>query len=156
MKKIGYIFATLIILGVAVWWIASSIDEAKRRPTRLICANNLHQIGRAAELYESDHTNKMQSFQALKDTNGVFYINQPKLFICPHSGNKPGELSNVDKWTDYKVISGLTTASPPEAVVAFCPPQNHGGKGGNILYNDGSVIWANATDFWKLVKQSKQ
>ncbi len=49
----------------------------------------------------------------------------PKLFVCPRSGNRPGDLKNVMEWTDYIYVSGVGPAAPSEIPVLICPPMFH-------------------------------
>lgn len=71
-------------------------------------------------------------------------------FVCPHSGSATGEISDVMKWTDYIYIQGLNPSSPTNIPILICPPVNHGGRGGYVLWQ-GNVQWKPAEEIEKLL-----
>ena len=78
--------------------------------------------------------------------------NTAKLFVCRRSGHKPGSTNEIDSWCSFFLVSGLTTNSPKDRIHAGCRPENHQGKGANLLFTDGSVRWCQAVEFNKLLK----
>ncbi len=141
------ILALVVIVGILIGLCPCSFSCSSERARRVACMNNLIMIGKARMMYAMDHTNGVPDLLAI--TN---YAANPRLFICPSSGHNPGPLPSLRQWSDYVMASGLGTVTPPHAAVAFCPPENHDGKGGNILFDDGSVQWFDAKEFWKEVK----
>lgn len=125
--------------------------RSREKPSRASCMSNLSQIGRACVMYSMDHNDALPtSFSQLQTAEAP-----PKVFVCPLSKHKPGNLSEVDQWTDYVLVTNQTAASPAETIVAYCKPENHKGNGCNILLNDGSVIWSKTEDFSNLTVNVK-
>ncbi len=78
-----------------------------------------------------------------------------ELLLCP--GVKEPQrgcaraLADMDAYTDYIYVAGLTPASPPGIPIVICPPVNHDGKGGNILDTDHSQRWVPVPEIDKLI-----
>lgn len=79
------------------------------------------------------------------------YVGGGDVYVCPCSGRRPLSLTDVDEWTDFILVSGLSEGDPSTAVQVFCPPQNHGGQGAHVLRVDGSVEWLSRKEFEALV-----
>ncbi len=113
----------------------------RKRPR---CMSNLSQIAKGCIMYSMDSDEAFPpSFAALP----MVYISDPKTFVCDASGHKAGPLALVDEWTDYVLITNITAGSSCQLVLAYCKPENHDGKGCNVVFVDGSVVWLNAEDF---------
>jgi hypothetical protein len=56
--------------------------------------------------------------------------------------------TNLTAWADYVYVSGLTTASPPDWVLAFGRPKSHR-EGAHIptVFVGGNVQWLQLTEF---------
>jgi len=127
------------VLGLLVFVLPLFLPTHGKSP-RAKCLNNLAQIGKAMKMYSMDHNDNLAvSFSAL--TN---YADNAKLYICYASGHLPGDMTNVDEWADYVLVSGLREGDPRDSVHAFCLPENHKGTGTYILFRDGSVQWYDA------------
>jgi len=46
----------------------------------------------------------------------------PNLFVTPDHTRHVGDPTNVTQWADFIYVPGVTTGSPPDAVVAYLPP----------------------------------
>lgn len=151
-ESIGLFVAGLavILLLIGAFCPMTCAREGERS-RRARCASNLHQIGMAMDVYRIDHTNIVSSFRCI--TNDA---NIPQLFVCPSSGHSPGEMTNLDQWNDYVMVTGATTAAPPDAIVVFCRPENHAGKGCNALCIDGYVHWLDVSELRKRLNRSNQ
>jgi len=146
MKLIcGSLLLFIVVVGVAPW---HPHGHARGRARRTSCMSNLQQTGLASRMYQQDHGNSFPH-SILGLTN---LLPNPKLFICPGTGNEPGALSNVLDWTDY------TFLLPPgtNMVLAYCSPENHKGEGGNVLFADGSVQWCGPEEFTNILKHGPQ
>ena len=98
-------------------------------------------------MYSMENDDKMPSdFQSLKSYAG----DAPQLFVCPSTGNTPGDFSDVDSWADYILVPGLSGSSPVDSIFVFSKPSCYANGGGNILYLDGSVQWCNPETYTKL------
>ena len=145
--------ATLV--GVAGFILVSASAAALLLPAREMscngspthrCMSNLSQIGKACAMYSMDHDEALPtSFLGL--TN---YLANAKVFVCKSSGHKHGPLHIVDEWTDYILVTNLSAASDSDLVLAYCKPENHKGKGANVLFIDGSVNWVTPDRFHTL------
>ncbi|MCX6925456.1 MAG: hypothetical protein NT154_19945 [Verrucomicrobia bacterium] len=59
------------------------------------------------------------------------------LFVCPNSGRQPGAITDVDAWTDYIYVPSTHDWMRLDLAVLVCPPENHGGKYGHVIFGDG-------------------
>ena len=121
-------------------------EATKEATSRERCQANLHELWTAAKLYGPY---QVESFPPTLQV--MFKISAyPSIYICPATGHHPGDTNHVDLWTDYVYVSGLKESDPPSCVLAFCPPENHQGKGANVLFVDGKVRWYSVEEFKKL------
>lgn len=155
MKKTILIVAGVALLGVVCWravlWLASAREVPCGGSPRLRCMSNLSQFGKAMAMYVIDHSNAWPT--ALGEL-APRYLEHPKVFRCPETRGVVGAITNVDDWTTYCLVS-LTQGVPSDRAHAFCPPENHGGDGANVLFHDCSVNWMSAEDFEKLIRDQK-
>ena len=149
MKKIGTFLALLVLaVFVVLFFVIPNLHWTSPEGLRTHCMSNLSQIGKALMLYSKEHDGAFpKTIQAL--TN---FCENPKLYICRSSGHTPGPITNLTDWTDYTYIPNPTT----NMVWAFCPPKNHNGTGGNILFVDGSVCWYDADRFRNVLKNGRK
>lgn len=137
-----------VVVGAALvvsLGLLSCRDRSHVAPYR--CLNNLKQIGIACRMYAQDHGGLFPTnFVSLSPYVGS---NAVALYRCPWSPTlkRPGSMETVDQWTEYRMVQGLTTNSPPGQPNVFCIPENHKGEGWNVLYVDGHVEWANMPGF---------
>jgi len=139
-------FGIVGVLPVAlVWCVGPEVMRYDRgRPA---CVGHQHMILLTLKMYAMDHQEAYPpDFRSIANTN---YL-EASLFICPSSGHRAGSLSNVNEWTDYAYVSGLTEVDPSGCVHLFCPPENHRGEGGMATFIDGHVEWLPAADFVRL------
>ena len=106
-------------------------SKAQGNAQETICAVNLRGIGQAMYIHAQDDGRFPSSFQVLLDENNI----TPKQLICPSTSHVPGD--PVDSC--YVIVPGQTTYSDPHNVLVYERPENHGGKGVNVLYQDGHV-----------------
>jgi hypothetical protein len=55
------------------------------------------------------------------------------VFVCPATGHKPGPSTNIEQWTDYIYFASQKQLLMNIPLV-ICPPENHGGKFGHVLW----------------------
>jgi prepilin-type processing-associated H-X9-DG protein len=139
-------FIVLSLLASLIPWQSPGI--ARDRARRVHCMNNLRQIALATIAFRDDHTNAFPQ-SLLNLTNAFPY---PQGYVCKSTKHVPGNLADVTKWTDYHFIS------PPGSnnVLAYCPPENHKGKGGNIVYADASVQWCTPEEFTNALEHGRR
>jgi len=142
----------LMVLGLIMFGTWILITTAREKARRSSCMGHLYQIGLGISLYRLDHNEQYPPRLGSWVTN---YIDCPKLYICPSSGHKAGSMSNVTEWTDYVFINNLPSNAPPETIIAYCRPENHKNKGGNVLFVDGHVEWFTMAMYANAVKQGR-
>jgi len=127
-----YLVAGILLChSMAALIILPAITCRPHKSRRSECCNNLSQIGKCMKMYSMDHDDRFpDSFDDLSPE----YIQQAKLVLCPESGTDEDRHS-------YILVSGLSETNSPNSVHAYCPTGSHGGKGGNILFLDGSIEW---------------
>jgi len=145
-QVMGYL--SLLLTSVAFFGLIEGIRSAPAQSRRSFCMSNLGQIGMAGRMYSEDNAGApFPDFKTLRDSGA----NTPKLFICKSSGHLPGDLANVDEWADYVLVPVGMRGTNDTDVVAFDKPENHKGRGGNVLHVDGSVAWLDTEEFNKTV-----
>jgi hypothetical protein len=145
----GVVGIACLVLPIMEFLVPVGISAGHNR-RRSTCMNNLAQIGKALCMYSMDHNEQYpQDLQTL----AIEMKLPPKLFICPQSKHVAGSLSNLNEWTDYVYIHGLSATNDANVPVVFEFPANHNGVGGNVLYNDGSLCWWNAKDLRKCIQE---
>ena len=184
--------AVLVLLLLAglllpMFWARRGHSQTARR---ISCLNNTKQIGLAMFMYAVDHNDK---YPPLVDAMGndvaataasteparsafahlfkELYVETPKMFICPSSGDTvdmsfPSDLKSADiadlilagdnccsyGWDPTKSRTARATCAiladkppldvdPAEEGTDFNNSPNHDGEGQNVFYNDGHAKW---------------
>lgn len=119
------------------------IRREKATARRRVCAMNLKEIGVACLAYAANHDGAFPaSFeQFIQGGPDDSTWRQPKMYYCPSSDTLAGEIDDVDNWSDYALIPGLTTTAPARTPLCRCDPAHHGGDGAPVLFTDGTVRW---------------
>ncbi len=154
MKRTILIMIAVALVGTACWFAIVWLAGARARPCgggrRGRCMSNLAQIGKASKMYQMDHADQWPP--TLADLVPDYIGPNPRIFWCPSCGRPTGALTNLMDWTSYVCVP-LASNAPPQVVQAFCPPENHAGKGANVLFADGSVTWESTDAFDELIRE---
>lgn len=147
VKKILVTTIILVLLFIASFVIMIMLPARNAsKHTLPECTNNLSVISEAASLYMMDNENWIKSFQDLAPD----YADHPEMFICPESKTKPGEMTNIDDWSSYTLI---TNPALDLCVWVFCPGENHKSKLIHVLLTDGSTKEMNEEEFKQALKK---
>ncbi len=141
----GFIVLGLFLLSICFGYFLSCLSKPDSRPITG-CLKNIRQIGIACCRYSLDHDNTFPtSFTQITNL-----ISNPNTFVCSISGHKPGHLALVDQWTDYVLVTNLSANSSNDLILAYCKPENHKGKGCNMVRVSGSAMWSDSEWFSNL------
>jgi prepilin-type processing-associated H-X9-DG protein len=147
MGYLGVFLTILFMIGMFAGMLIPAVAGGQEMARRSACVSNLTIIGKGCTLYAMDH---QQMFPPDLQSVVPLVGNDAKVFTCRATGHQPGPLDSLNQWTDYVYVPGCK-ADDTVAIVAFENPGNHGGKGGNVLYSDGSVAWMNTEEFNKAI-----
>lgn len=134
----------LVLVIVAIIFLGAPGPSALEKARAVRCASNLRQIFFAAYAYRDANTNAAP--QSL--LNLIDQIPDPEVYICKGTRHKTGALENVMEWTDYVFVSSPGTND----VLAYCPPENHNGKYGAVVFTNGLVRVYLAEEFANMIR----
>lgn len=149
--RLGFaILGLALLVALGVMWFPS-VGSHSPSPRRL-CGSHLRQIGCACRMYAMDHSGAFPTnlWVLVPD-----YVGSGELFICPAAGKRPADVPQGEQRTDFVIVPHLITNHPGNVALAFCPPGNHGGAGGHILFVDGSVQWFELADFSNVLERGR-
>ena len=141
---VSIVFSLLILPAM----LLPAASAARERARRTHCMSNISQLAKGLVMYCMDHDERLPArFEELAETG---YVTEPLLFICRSADQDSGALTSISDWTSYAYVSGLQAWAPSKAVNVFCHPVNHGNRGCNVGYMDGSVEWMHMDEFTAL------
>lgn len=128
------VFAIVIIIGGL---LTPLIRFNHSRMNKIICANNLREVGLAMYIYAREHEGKFPpDISTLYDQQ---YLADEKLMDCPASKDV-GTLESPG----YIYEPGLSVRSDSLDALMKDKPDNHPSGGGNSLHVNGMVSWEEA------------
>jgi hypothetical protein len=126
------------LTALALTWIIESAATCRGAVSPSAgCQKNLREIGLHLKQY-----NQGTQYPAQLSEMATNLLKQKDAasFVAPDSGHKPGKLADVDQWTDYIYFGNLPDTLPDVHIpLVMCPPTNHNGQFGEVLWVDGSV-----------------
>ena len=138
--KRSIIIAGVSVTLVGVAFIFAPIARDRARRTR--CMSNLSCLGKTLMMYAMDHD------EAYPTNAGCMadYADNVRIYICPGSGTRPPASLSVEgytNWVDYILIPWSNgVATPGEYPLMYDRRlSHHQGKGINVLWVDGRVVW---------------
>ena len=125
------VFLIAVIIGAIM---LPFIRYSQGRMDKIVCANNLREVGLAMYIYAREHEGRFpQTLQALYDEH---YLADKKLMDCPGSVSV-----GTPEEPDYVYTTGLTVRDPSLEVLVRDKEKNHREGGRNVLYVNGEVTW---------------
>jgi prepilin-type processing-associated H-X9-DG protein len=143
---VSLLFMPIILLAIFL----PSLSQAGEMSMRLVCAANLKGIGTSVLIYANENDDAYPpSLQTFIDSGEI----TPKQCICPSSGAVVGDGVNAC----YIYIPGTrVSADDPRNVMAYEPPENHGGEGSNVVFVDGHCTFIRPySEVERLVAETK-
>jgi prepilin-type processing-associated H-X9-DG protein len=137
-----FIFAAVavVVAVIVVAMLVSATLAAWEKMVRLDCMTNLREISVPCREYAAKHDGHFPSTWGELNFVGDD-ANWAKLLHCPETGHAVGIWSQVDLWSDYRLLPGRSTNDLPETILALEPLANHKAAGANVLFVDGSTAW---------------
>ena len=144
-RRWGSAACLLVIAAAPVAYYAHIYFKFRghRQASILGCRSNMHNLGIVLSQYIAQHGNQFPDSLVAADA----WLHDPTYFTCPMTDTQPGTMTNVDEWTDYTYVGGLSPLRVPNPPIMFCPPEHHGGEWGNILFMDGGVETVSAKEY---------
>jgi prepilin-type processing-associated H-X9-DG protein len=164
LLPLGTLGAMIVIAavlgGLTIGIVLPGIARARRTAEVVRCGSQLRQLGQACLVYASERGRFPASLEELVELEGSL---EPAL-LCPTvsrkqdlaSGRSPTTRAEALRTTRYVYVADgrrASTASADEPLI-YEQPDAHDGRGGNVLYSDGSVQWVNAQELEKLAARA--
>ena len=143
------VVVAIIVLLVAI--LMPSHGGNRRGAERVACAANLRSVGQAIQMYANDHVGDFPD--TLEHVVAGGYVPDVRIFLCPCSTNTDtpaqgatraaiaADLTTGGHLSYAYVGRGLTVKAGSDTVIAYEHATHHEGKGGNVLFADGHVVW---------------
>ena len=132
---IGY-FGLAIQLVLMPALLLPAVSQARQKAQQARDMNNLRQIG-------------IVCFTRAMENGGIFpsdlrsltdQMTSPAMFLTTASKRQPGDLADVDTWSDFVLVPNRTERDPTDTVLAFSKPGCYP-KGGGIAVTVGGAVF---------------
>jgi hypothetical protein len=134
--RVVLIVMLLCLMGGVLGYLAT--ERQRQAYNRMVmCRANLTHIGLELLLYAQEHDGRFPSEFGQLDPDRL----TTQVFVCPGSAGRSGPIRNVNEWTSYVLCDGRSLRDVESTILAFCPADNHGGKGTVVLFIDGATKW---------------
>ena len=152
ISGLNCIASLAFVLLLFVWPVIKYNIIDQQRSPRTECSSRLSNLACLSAFYSVDHndqlpTNMTSCLAYWPERSHSEYRHDLRFLLCPATGHAAGPREEADHWTDFVVVTNSTVTQGPHTPFIVCPPQNHGGMGGNILFSDGMVEWYDADEF---------
>jgi len=138
----------------ADYWLESSL-RAREVDGRQRCAANLRELRKVIFIYANDHEEDFPTADQWCDLLMGYGVSEEQ-FICPSAGegrshyainpNSDSAVSPPDMVLLFDTGAGWNQFGGPELLA----PENHGGEGCNVLFNNGHVEFVETVRFGEL------
>ena len=137
-----FIAVGIIVVAAPILYVAA-VTLGLKAHLKEDCGMQLRNVGVRCREHAAQHGGQFPAkWSDLKwdDMDGIENTTWNRQFICPTVGHGVGNWTQIDLWSDYRLIPGRTTNDPPDTVLAIEPLSNHE-TGANVLFVDGSSAW---------------
>lgn len=151
----------VIVAALALSPFLSDRQQPNEPANRVKCSSNLRQLLASIEQYYT--TNRAWPMDLAAILEGDI---GSECLVCPSSdGERAGYQSqslaeqiesiraHPSKHLSYGYIKPTTATPPPDDVLIFDLPGNHGSDGGHALLTDGRVVWMQPAELQALVQR---
>ena len=164
------LLGVIAIIGILAGMLIPAVQNARRHAMRVDCANNLSQFGKALAMYAMEHDDTYpQSLATLvtRCADGNTRLLKCRADVCRVAAASISQVTASTASTNcsYNLVVRERNGSPagpssPAGMMTACDKdgaagnvtetgfgKNHGGDGGNVLFQDSSVMWVAAEDW---------
>lgn len=131
ISELIIVFAVVLVICIPM---VPFIAKNRNRLDKVICANNVRELGLAMYIYAREHEGKFPA--TIRTLYEEQYLSDTKLLDCPAS-KVVGTLDSPD----YAYTPGLSVRSPSQEPLLRDGAKNHPDGGRNTLYVNGNVAW---------------
>jgi hypothetical protein len=123
-----------IVLGsLAVALFRFVLLSHRDHTTAEACAKHLKEIRWQLHCWVGDGEQFPPDLASISTSTNAY------LFVCPGTAHQAGQATAVNFWTDY-IYFGKQIEDPRFRIpMIICPPENHGGRRGVVVWRDGST-----------------
>ncbi len=155
-KRLLYLLLVIAIFAVLAGMILPMFSRSREssRPFHQACRNNMKQLIVAELTYADDHAGKFS--ERLSDLYPE-YVTHPDIFRCPSAGGPEiKRKEDIDSLTSYVLRKRLTTASPPDEVLIYELPSNHGKDDEYVAFVNGDVRRVDAIKLKEILRRDQE
>ena len=136
---VGELVIVFVIVSAMVFVSLPFLNRVIVRRDKVVCANNLRELGLALYIYAREHEGRFPP--ELKTLYDERYLSDEKLLDCPSTG----EIGSLEQ-PDYVYTPGLYIKNPSRQALIWGKAKNHLGRGRNVLHLNGAVAWQEKRD----------
>lgn len=145
MKKPSIIILILAICSLAyiLWLVALSHYHTAK------CRRHLEQICKASLIYAGDFDEVYPDSLRRLVEFGI----SPSILTCPALKTQSGAVRDIDQWSGYRLVTGISRTSQPSSVFAYCPAENHDDRRAIVAFTDKHIETLRKDEFEMLLAE---